>query len=63
MLTGDSFQVGQRVPQGYDVYNVPSSYRERYVDGPDSNYRYSDGTVYQVDPTTQLVQAAIELLT
>ena len=63
LLTGDSFQVGQRVPQGYDVYNVPSSYRDRYVDGPDSNYRYSDGTVYQVDPTTQLVQAAIELLT
>ena len=25
-------------------------------------YRYSDGYVYQLDPTTRLVQAAIELL-
>jgi hypothetical protein len=63
LLTGDSFQVGQRMPAGYDVYNVPYNYRDNYRDGADSNYRYSDGTIYQVDPTTQLVQAAIELLT
>jgi patatin-like phospholipase/acyl hydrolase len=41
---------------------VPYSYRDRYVDGPDAYYRYSDGYVYQVDPTTQLIQAAIQLL-
>ena len=63
LLTGNSFNVGQRMPQGYEVYNVPYSYRDRYTDGPDSNYRYSDGYVYEVDPTTQLVQAAIQLLT
>ena len=63
LLTGNSFQVGQRLPTGYDVYNVPYSYRDRYADGPDANYRYSDGTIYRVDPTTQLVQAVIELLT
>ncbi|QGN55353.1 hypothetical protein [Novosphingobium sp. Gsoil 351] len=63
LLTGDTFQVGQPIPAGYDVYNVPYSYRDRYVDGPESNYRYSDGTIYQVDPTTQLIKAAIELLT
>ena len=51
------------MPQGYEVYNVPYSYRDQYADGPDSNYRYSDGTIYQVDPTTQLIQAAIQLLT
>ena len=63
LLTGNSFQVGQRMPAGYDVYNVPYSYRDQYADGPNSNYRYNDGAIYQVDPTTQLVQAVIELLT
>ena len=63
LLTGNSINVGQRLPQGYDAYNVPYSYRDRYSDGPDANYRYSDGAIYQVDPTTQLVQAVIELLT
>ncbi|WP_120716227.1 hypothetical protein [Tsuneonella amylolytica] len=63
LLTGDQFQVGQRIPNGYDVYNVPYGYQDRYYDSPDSYYRYSDGYVYQVDPTTQLIQAAIQLLT
>ena len=63
LLTGDDFAVGQRLPQGYDVYNVPYSYRDEYADGPDANYRYSDGYVYQVDPQTQLIQTVIELLT
>ena len=63
LLTGDPFAVGQPLPLGYDVYNVPYSFRDRYVDGPDAYYRYSDGYVYQVDPTTQLIQAAIQLLT
>ena len=51
------------MPLGYDVYNVPYDYRDRYADGPNANYRYSDGYIYQVDPTTQLIAAAIELLT
>ena len=63
LLTGDTFQVGQPMPSGYDVYNVPTSYRDRYRDGPDADYRYSDGNIYQIDPTTQLVQAVIGLLT
>jgi len=63
LLTGDQFAVGQRMPLGYDVYNVPYAYRDRYTDRADANYRYSDGYVYQVDPTTQLIAAAIELLT
>lgn len=62
LLTGNEFAVGQRLPDDYDVYNVPYGYRDRYADGPDADYRYSDGYVYQVDPTTQLIQAAIELL-
>lgn len=63
LLTGDQFAVGQRMPVGYDVYNVPYGYQDRYYDTDDSYYRYSDGYVYQVDPTTQLIQAAIQLLT
>lgn len=62
LLTGDDFVVGQPIPAGYDVYNVPYSYRDRYADGPDAYYRYSDGYIYQVDPETRLIAAAIELL-
>lgn len=62
LLTGDQFTVGQPMPMGYDVYNVPYAYRDRYYDTPDAMYRYSDGYVYRVDPTTQLVAAAIDLL-
>ncbi len=63
LLTGQQFNVGQRMPAGYDVYNVPYGYRDQYVDSAQSQYRYNDGYVYQVDPTTQLVQAVIQLLT
>jgi hypothetical protein len=63
LLTGDDFTVGRPMPMGYDVYNVPYSYRDQYRDGPDALYRYSDGYVYQVDPETRLIAAAIELLT
>ncbi|UIP06515.1 hypothetical protein LY632_12605 [Erythrobacter sp. SDW2] len=62
LLTGDDFVIGQPVPEGYPVYNVPYRYRDRYVDGPDGYYRYSDGYVYRIDPETRLVAAAIELL-
>jgi len=44
------------------VYNVPYGYRDQYYDTPDALYRYSDGYVYQVDPETRLIAAAIELL-
>lgn len=62
LLTGDDIAIGQPMPRGYDVYNVPYGYRDRYYDTPEANYRYSDGYVYQIDPTTQLVAAAIDLL-
>lgn len=63
LLTGQQFNVGQRLPAGYDIYNVPYDYRNQYADSAQSQYRYNDGYVYQVDPTTQLVQAVIQLLT
>lgn len=62
LLTGDDIRVGQPMPAGYDAYNVPYRYRSQYADGPDAAYRYSDGYVYQIDPKTRLVAAAIELL-
>lgn len=63
LLTGDAWSVGQPMPAGYDVYNVPYDYRDRYPDSPDRWRRYSDGYVYEIDPTTRLVMAAIQLLT
>ncbi|NTZ42218.1 hypothetical protein G7A66_03735 [Altererythrobacter sp. SALINAS58] len=62
LLTGDEFNVGEIAPSGYDIYNVPGAYRERYRDTPDADYRYSDGYVYEIDPATRIVRAAIELL-
>lgn len=62
LLTGNQIAIGQPMPMGYEVYNVPYAYRDQYYDSPDALYRYSDGYVYQLDPTTRLVQAAIELL-
>ncbi len=63
LLTGNNFAVGQPMPAGYDVYNVPYQYRDRYYDRADAQYRYSDGYVYQVDPKTRLIQSVIQLLT
>ncbi|QIG80601.1 hypothetical protein [Stakelama tenebrarum] len=62
LLTGDEWKIGSPMPAGYGVYNVPNAYRDRYRDTDRSWYRYSDGYVYRIDPTTRLVQAAIELL-
>jgi hypothetical protein len=62
LITGDDWVVGQRMPDGYDFYNVPPEYRDRYYDRDDAWYRYSDGYVYEVDPATLVVRQAIELL-
>jgi hypothetical protein len=62
LLTGQTPAVGQRMPAGYDIYNVPYAYRDRYADSPSALYRYNDGAIYQLDPTTQVIQAVIQLL-
>lgn len=62
LLTGNAITIGKPMPMGYEIYNVPYAYRDQYVDGPQAIYRYSDGHIYQLDPTTRLVRAAIELL-
>jgi hypothetical protein len=54
--------VGDRLPVGYDAYNVPIGYRDTYYDTNDRMYRYADGAIYQVDPQTSLIMAVISLL-
>jgi hypothetical protein len=63
-LMSPGFTVGQALPAGYGMYNVPMAYRSTYYDTPDAWYRYNNGYIYRVDPTTQLVSAvAASLLT
>lgn len=60
------FNVGQRIPTGYDFYtryqDIPAAYRDQY--GLTDNYRYiyRDQSVYVVDPTTSLVTRIIDLV-
>lgn len=61
LLAGD-LAVGQPLPSAYSVYNVPLSYRDRYYDTADNWYRYNDGYIYRVDPTTQLITAVIDAI-
>jgi len=61
LLTGDKFRVGQPMPSGYGVYNVPYSYRDRYYDRPDAHYRYADGQIYEINPKTMLIASVISL--
>ena len=62
LLTPTGFAVGQPLPMGYSAYNVPYQYRSQYYDTPDSMYRYNNGYIYQVDPTTQLISAVIRAI-
>ncbi len=61
LLTGDTFRIGQKVPAGYDVYNIPAAYRDRWVDGPDGLYRYAEGRVYRINPGTLVVAEIIDM--
>jgi hypothetical protein len=61
-LMSPGFAVGQPLPAGYGVYNVPYDYRATYYDTPDAWYRYNNGYIYQVDPVTQLVTAVVASL-
>ena len=61
LLTG-GLTVGQPLPMGYSAYNVPYAYRTSYYDTPDMWYRYNNGYIYSVDPTTQLVTSIIRAL-
>lgn len=62
LLSPTSFGIGQQLPVGYNVYNVPYAYRSTYYDTPDAWYRYNNGYIYQVDPTTQLITAIVRAI-
>ena len=62
LLTGQNLAVGQMLPVGYDVYNVPYAYRDRYYDSDRYMYRYADGYIYQVDPQTRVIAAVIDAI-
>jgi hypothetical protein len=61
-LLGGDLNVGERLPSGYDAYNLPMDYRDQYQDGDDYLYRYADNNIYQVDAKTQLIQAIVQML-
>ncbi|WP_109271062.1 hypothetical protein [Sphingosinicella humi] len=61
-LLGGGFAVGQLMPVGYDAYNVPYPYRDYYYDTDDAYYRYGDGGIFQVDPSTGMIEAIVALL-
>jgi hypothetical protein len=60
------FNVGQRIPTGYNFYtpyaNIPTSYRDQYGLVSDGRYIYRDQSIYVVDPTTNLVTRIIDLI-
>lgn len=61
-LMAPGFTVGQPLPEGYEVYNVPLPYRATYYDTADAWYRYNNGYIYQIDPVTQVVSAIVASL-
>lgn len=61
LVTGDTFTIGDAAPAGYDIYNLPVAYRDRWQDGPDALYRYADGRIYRIDPQTRKVAAAMDI--
>lgn len=61
-LMSPGFTIGQPLPAGYGMYNVPLAYRSTYYDTPDAWYRYNNGYIYQINPATQLVTAIVASL-
>ena len=61
-LYADSYMIGEPWPVAYPGYNVPYAYQDTYYDTPEYHYRYANGGIYQVDPTTQLITALVALV-
>ena len=59
---GYDYMVGQPWPVAYPGYNVPYGYQSVYYDTPQYHYRYANGAIYQVDPTSQVIMALVALL-
>ena len=61
-LLGGGFAVGQPLPAGYEVYNVPLQYRDVYQDTDEHYYRYGDNAIYQVDAQSGIIESIVALL-
>jgi hypothetical protein len=61
-LLGGGFSVGQALPAGYDVYNVPYQYRDDFYDTDEAYYRYGDDAIYEVDPQSGVIESIVALL-
>ena len=61
-LMSPGFTIGQPLPVGYNMYNVPMAYRATYYDTANAWYRYNNGYIYQVDPSTMLVTSIVASL-
>ena len=60
------FNVGQRLPYGYNSYtpygSLPPYLRDRYDLDDDYRYIYRDDYLYQVDPTTMIVRQVLNAI-
>ncbi len=58
------FEVGQRLPYGYNGYTpysqIPYDLRRQYGLSDDDRYVYQDDYLYRVDPTTLIVQQILQ---
>jgi hypothetical protein len=61
-LLGGGFGIGSLLPAGFDAYNLPTQYRDDYVDSDEAMYRYGDNAIYQVDPKTSVIESVVALL-
>jgi hypothetical protein len=61
-LLGGAFGIGNLLPAGFDAYNLPTQYRDDYVDSDEAYYRYGDNAIYQVDPKTSMIESVVALL-
>ena len=61
-LFGGGFGIGQPLPAGYDVYNVPMQYRDTWYDNDDYRYRYGDNAIYRVDQDSGMIDGIVALL-
>jgi hypothetical protein len=62
-LMATNLLVGEPLPLGYDVYNVPTQYRSIYQDNDDYRYRYDDDAIYRVNNNSGLIEGIVALLT
>ena len=63
----DFLPVGRSAPPAWAPawgrrYNVPYRYQDVYYDTPSAYYRYGDGGIFQVDPSTGMIEAIVALL-